>query len=406
MPCTYKAVLGNKTNSDGTKTVMIRITKDRKPAYYAPGVRITPAHWNPKATYEKSTWIRNTHPMHAVYNNTIKIKIQTAERHVMTLDQSGAQYTSITIKELLQGKTGSISFTNFWKEQIPIIAKKYSWRTGEKYQSELEKLTKFSKTEDILFSQINYDFVEKYEIFLLEINNRNTASKSLEFLRAMIKRAVKHKLLQYDKNPFLAFEIKEAQVDKVRLSENEIKLFEKAKLKKGLNIYHSRNIFLMQYYCAGRRINDVLQMRWEDINSGRWTYYTGKVRKLKSILLTDKAIKILKLYGYGKKKKGFVFPFLSDHVDYSDKEFLDKQIEAKTALINPFLKKIAKMLEINKNISTHTARHSFADLSRRVSKDLHAIKNALDHSSVKITENYLNSLDDGAVDDLLGQVFK
>ena len=70
---------------------------------------------------------------------------------------------------------------------------------------------------------------------------------------------------------------------------------------------------------------------------------------------------------YKNRGESFIFPFLSDRYDYSDPMFLHNQIVAKTALVNKYLKDIAIKAKISKNITTHTARHSFADIS--TSKD-------------------------------------
>jgi site-specific recombinase XerD len=75
-------------------------------------------------------------------------------------------------------------------------------------------------------------------------------------------------------------------------------------------------------------------------------------------------------------------------------------------LINKYLKTIAKKAEINKNISTHTARHSFADIARKKINNIYNLSKTLGHSDLKITEAYLASFDEEAVDNTLDEVFK
>ena len=85
--------------------------------------------------------------------------------------------------------------------------------------------------------------------------------------------------------------------------------------------------------------------------------------------------------------------------------FLHNQISSKTALINKYLKQIAFKVEITKNTTTHTARHSFADIARQKTDNIYNLSKTLGHSSIKITEVYLASSDDAAVDDTLGSIF-
>jgi integrase len=129
---------------------------------------------------------------------------------------------------------------------------------------------------------------------------------------------------------------------------------------------------------------------------------TGKVHSLK---LTDQARKILDYYG-PKEPGDYVFPFFRSDIDYTDAMFLHNQISAKTALINKYLKTIATKAEINKKISTHTARHSFADIARKKTNNIYNLSKTLGHSDLKITEAYLASFDEEAVDSTLDDVFK
>ena len=49
---------------------------------------------------------------------------------------------------------------------------------------------------------------------------------------------------------------------------------------------------------------------------------------------------------------------------------------------------------INKKISTHTARHSYADIARQKTDNIYNLSKTLGHSSIKITEAYLASFDE------------
>ncbi len=82
------------------------------------------------------------------------------------------------------------------------------------------------------------------------------------------------------------------------------------------------------------------------------------------------------------------------------------QLNAKTSLLNKYLGLIAEKAEINKKISTHTARHSFADIARQKTDNIYNLSKTLGHSSIKITEAYLSRFDVDAVDDTMDRMFK
>ena len=161
---------------------------------------------------------------------------------------------------------------------------------------------------------------------------------------------------------------------------------------------------MFSFYCAGIRASDILQLKWENIVDGRLVYQMHKTSRFHSLKLHEKPIKILDLYGPGNLEE-FIFPFLSNDVDYEDPTFRYNQLNAKTSLLNKYLRQIATKAEINKKISTHTARHSFADIARQKTDNIYNLSKTLGHSSIKITEAYLASFDQKAVDDTLDEVF-
>jgi integrase len=162
-------------------------------------------------------------------------------------------------------------------------------------------------------------------------------------------------------------------------------------------------MFLFAFYNAGIRISDILLMTWDNIQEGRLVYTMYKTSKPHSLTLKEKPLAILEKYK--GKNESYIFPFLSDRYDYSDPIFKHNQIGAKTALINKYLKEIATKAKISKNVTTHTARHSFADIARQKTDNIYNLSKALGHSSLKITESYLASFDDQAVDDTLNKMF-
>ena len=63
------------------------------------------------------------------------------------------------------------------------------------------------------------------------------------------------------------------------------------------------------------------------------------------------------------------------------------------------------MAGIDKPLSTHIARHSFADVARSAGWSIYDISKALRHSSVEMTERYLKAFDTAALDDRMNELF-
>ncbi|HLR36858.1 MAG TPA: tyrosine-type recombinase/integrase, partial [Chitinophagaceae bacterium] len=66
---------------------------------------------------------------------------------------------------------------------------------------------------------------------------------------------------------------------------------------------------------------------------------------------------------------------------------------------------IAELAEIEENVTTHIARHSFANFARKKGMSLYSISKALAHSNLKTTEQYLNSFDEEMLDTEMENLF-
>ena len=120
----------------------------------------------------------------------------------------------------------------------------------------------------------------------------------------------------------------------------------------------------------------------------------GKSQKNRSIKLIPKALQILEYYtSTSSKAEDYIFPLLRNDINRSNKNFLRRQVESKTVLINDSLKEIAVLAGIKKNLCSHIARHSFADIARKRNTSLLDIQQLLGHSESKTTQLYLNGLD-------------
>jgi len=277
----------------------------------------------------------------------------------------------------------------------------------KKHKTLQQRLSDFRNNQELNFEEIDISFLEEFQKYLRKLgNNQTTISKYLKALRSTFYKAIDSGKYTSKANPFSSFKIKVGQPNKDRLNLEEIIKIEKLELTQGTLISHVRNVFLFSFYNAGIRISDLLMLKWQNIQNGRLVYKMYKTNRTHSLLLKEKPLAILDHYRPDDtKKEDYIFPFFKNNIDYSDPLFLHNQIGAKTALINKYLKEIAKKAEIDKNITTHTARHSFADIARKKEKNLYNLSKALGHSSIKVTEAYLASFDEAAVDETLNNVF-
>jgi integrase/recombinase XerD len=168
-------------------------------------------------------------------------------------------------------------------------------------------------------------------------------------------------------------------------------------------ISHHRNLYIFSAYTAGIRISDLLTMKWKNFD-GEHLYFTIKKNQEDiSIKLPEKSLAMLKYYkAMAKIKKGdifidseeYIFPLLKIARDETDKLILHKAISSATAYVNRSLRDIAKRAKICKNISFHTARHSWAVRALQKGMRIEYVSKLMGHASVKHTEVYAKILNE------------
>jgi len=93
---------------------------------------------------------------------------------------------------------------------------------------------------------------------------------------------------------------------------------------------------------------------------------------------------------YSKRTKGPLFPYFKN--GETDVRKIKNRKESSNAIVNKSLKLVSRECNITP-ISFHEARHTFAYHARRNGFDVFLLSRALGHSSIAITQNYLNDFD-------------
>ncbi len=97
----------------------------------------------------------------------------------------------------------------------------------------------------------------------------------------------------------------------------------------------------------------------------------------------------------------FVFPLLRNDIDYTDPQVLFNAISSNTAYANKNLKAITKTAKIEKHISFHSSRHTWATRALRKGMRIEYVSQLMGHTNIKTTQVYtkiVNSELDRAMD--------
>jgi len=247
-----------------------------------------------------------------------------------------------------------------------LVQKRYSKNTIDIYCNYFEDFCKYFNKQDI--EKIKMDEINTYILNLIKLKNISTSQQNQRI------NAIKfyyEKVLGRDKQYYeLHRPKKEHKLPKV-LSKNEI--------KKIFNVTNNlkHKCILMLIYSAGLRRSELLNITINDIDPERMIIHINgaKGRKDRISLLSENLLQLLRQYYKQYRPKKYLF------------EGQNGGQYSATSVAN-ILKKAAKTIGINKTVTPHMLRHSFATHLLEQGTDLRYIQELLGHKSSKTTEIY------------------
>lgn len=428
---TFRFELNGRPTKNKTYVVYLRVTVGGKRKLIKTMVEIArPSDFNAKCKGEN--WIRGGVRDAKVLNAQLADILAKAKETYKELDKEG-EVTTVALAKEMNTEVVSPSFLAFARERAQMIYDNGGWRNWRKYCGLINKLDAFRKKRrmaDITVADMTVELLTRFDNFLHKWENErepgtllhpNTIEVQFNILRTLVHRAIEVGIMEASKDPFLVFKYKGVKTVKEKLDDSEMERIINLELEEGSLIWHCKNYFLFSYYCAGIRAADLIQLRWGNVTtSGRLHYQMGKNHKERDLLLVEQAIEILRHYQRDDAKAtDYIFPLLSNDTEYAGyvtqadkyrmrpelRHKMYQDISSKNALINKYLKKIAEQAEIEKPLSMHISRHSFAHIAQESGAESSAIKNILGHSNLATTERYMGSFDTSKTDETLRNVF-
>lgn len=404
MNISYKLELSSKPKQDKTSLIMLRVTQNKKHKRTSSGIFVFAEDFN--RTAEHGKWIRRSNPNYTKLNDELKKVIGKAEAAARKLENNKQPVsTSSLLAEYKHGNTES--FLSYYNEKLTLFFDLHSISYYKHLKSKYNNLKKYLKKNDLLFSELNTSFLNKYEGHLKkEKLSDNSVKSNMKALRTILYEAIKEDRFNGENPFFLKYKIGQMKVNREKLSIENIKKIEGLKIEVNSALWHVRNYFLFSFYTAGIRHADFMQLQWNNIKENRLTYTMGKTDNKHSVLLLPKALKILDHYRNEEAKPtDYIFPLLENNLKKASRLHIHNQISSKQTVINRDLKKLQALAEIDTKIFFHLSRHSFANIMKdKIS--LHDIKDLLGHSDISITQRYVKSFDSEASDKALKKGMK
>lgn len=357
---TFKVVQKDYTRQDGTKNTFIRLTIIRKIKYFPLNVFVRPDHF-------KRFIVSKTDPDHKEKNSLLDHYEIKAKQILFNYRIKDSPLTFHHFhQDFYNTSYGSDSFYDFYDSQLELLKGKLALNTIKAHKSQLVKLREFKS--NITFNDIDLNFITAYEGFIkAKGNNRNTVTKSIKFIKSILGRAVDQRIIK--ENPIKGYKMHEIQGDRDFLTREELAKLEKLFISNILKA-NKKNVLSYFLFCCytGLRYQDIKALRFKDIKEGNSiSIQMIKTKEFVKIPLIEKAKNLIPEGSFDNQK---VFKVLSDQPT------------------NRYLKEIMDEAKINKHISFHCSRHTFATISQNLGIAIDVISKILGHTTLKTTSIY------------------
>ncbi|WP_346863816.1 site-specific integrase [uncultured Draconibacterium sp.] len=370
----------SRKNNEGKSPVYMRITVNGQRAEVSIKRNIHTDNWENKAC--KAKGYKSEVKQLNQYLETLKALMNDYHTEMVKM---GEEITAQSLKNKFLGISEDrrmlIEVFEYHNHQLKELeGTNYASATIKRYTTTLDHIKAFLvfkyQLNDIPLNRLKYSFITDLEHYFKVTRkcNHNTTIKYIKNFRKVINLAIKNEWLS--KDPFAKFQAKIVEVKREYLLKDELKNIEDLNLAfPRLDIV--RDIFVFSCY-SGLAYVDVANLTKNNIRLGidgdLWIITERtKTKSQSNIPLLPKAHELIKKYSRypNKKTEDHIFPIFTNQ------------------RMNAYLKEIADLASVDKNLTFHIARHTFATtVTLANGVPIESISSMLGHKSIRTTQIY------------------
>lgn len=376
----------------GPVPIYLRLTVNGQRAEMSTSKECLPERWNAAAGLAKGT----TEDIKSLNAHLSILQGKIHQYHNQML-ATGEIITAETIKNKIAGKSERARslvkiFEDHNKKIEALLNDEFAPGTLERYKTSLKHTVDFLQWKynisDIDIKKIDHAFITEYEFYLRSVRkcNNNTAVKYIKNFGKIIRLCIANGWL--DKSPFVNYKSKVKEVERAFLVEDEIQtILNKVFATERLN--QVKDIFLFSCF-TGLAYIDVKKLTKNNITIGidgeKWIYTNRQKTDTRSnIPLLPVAEEIIAKYKEHPQclNEGKLLPVLSNQK------------------MNSYLKEMADVCGINKELTFHIARHTFATtVTLTNGVPIESVSKMLGHKNLRTTQHYAKILDRKVSEDM------
>ena len=269
--------------------------------------------------------------------------------------------------------------------------KKVSANTLQSYKRDLKQFEKYLQENEENYAQLTDEGIKTYIKHMQEIGKKpSTISRGLASIRSFYQYEAKNKAVKSDPTDGIQSPKIEKRVPSI-LTSNEVALL--LDQPKNVNLKGTRDKAMLEFaYATGMRVTEIISLNVDDINleTGYATCRNGK--KERTVPIGNMSLKALKDYMVNAR---------NTMIKDENEKALFVNVNGERLTRQGFWKIIKYYKEqahIEKDITPHVLRHSFATHLLQNGADLKSIQTMLGHSDISSTQVYMQFQDEGLKD--------
>lgn len=371
----------HKGDSNKTKPIYCRVILDRRKAEINTNKFVDPKKWDSTIPGVQGNNVLNSY--------LLDFRKKLDDIHSL-LVKEGKQISARLIKDIFNGvdrkdqsPEGLMDYLVHDLEQRKQLPDEYSAATIQIYTTALQFFVEYLKRnriEHLKVAELEYKHVEAFELYLRseKAHSINTATKYMKKINVAMNRAVK--LQTIERNPFELYTFKSKKTHRSYLTLDEINRIRSLE-KLSRKLEQVRDVFMFGIF-TGLRYKDVLSMQPENLvrdeGSRLWmSKVQDKTGDLVKFPILNEAEKILDKYPGYWEVHGKILPVPSNQK------------------LNNYIKELAALAKIDKNVTFHVARHTFPTTIAPLNKiPIELVSKWLGHEKLATTMIYKKVTDD------------
>lgn len=360
-----KISLGRHLKEDGTRCVYLIAIIDRMMTRVPLGFYLEEKFFD-----TKNRRVKSSHPNADTYNMELVMALTKANNIGSKFRIQGKRLTTSSFRNEYLNPPDEIDVLKYMRRELSLRTD-FEENTVKSHNTVINKLEQFQKR--IPFADIDHNFIQRFKNFMIKAENKTSSiDKVLKVVKHYLDDARKKGTNVED--PFKHIKIKTHKSNRMSLSEAEVLRLDAYYESNSCSSPHKKLLRYFLFSCyTGLRISDIARITWNNIHDDLLIYipYKTKNSNLQVTVPLTLEKKYLPEFRPGKEP---IFDTFSDPVS------------------NRYLKEIIQVesVSIKRNITYHTARHTFASLMAE-GGHLPETQKMLGHGNIKTTMEYVHT---------------